>query len=194
MRFTRNRFLDLMTFGDCPRQMFSELFGLLVGVDQEWSFQGASRQEIELTAFDWDYVPFVECGGNTGPLVTGPPETIHEDDEVLIQCDHLGRTTKLIKSVATNPLPLNFPVREMDDWLKLKPLYEFRESRIDWDAVRVSLAAELRRIRPSVDVGNLSGRECHDFVAGIVAPESIEIMKIAPGGADDNHLDPIVGS
>lgn len=154
MRFTRTQFLDLMTFGDCPRQMFSELFGLLVGVDREWSSQGASRQEIELTAFDWDYVPFVECGGNTGPLVTGPPETIHEDDETLTQRDHLGRTIKLIKSVATNPLPLDYPVREMEDWLRLKPLYEFRESRIDWNAVRAAGEAQRQGV---LVVGRIPG-------------------------------------
>ena len=154
MRFTRTQFLDLMTFGDCPRQMFSELFGLLVGVDREWSSQGASRQEIELTAFDWDYVPFVECGGNTGPLVTGPPETIHEDDETLTQRDHLGRTIKLIKSVATNPLPLDYPVREMEDWLRLKPLYEFRESWIDWNAVRAAGEAQRQGV---LVVGRIPG-------------------------------------
>ena len=37
------------------------------------------------------------------------------------------RTVKPCKRVATQPLPLNFPVREMEDWLKLKPLFEFRE-------------------------------------------------------------------
>ena len=49
MRFTRTQFLDLMTFGDCPRQMFSELFGLLVGVEEEWSSPGrkSSRDRID---------------------------------------------------------------------------------------------------------------------------------------------------
>jgi hypothetical protein len=41
MRFHREQFLDLITFGSCPRQMFSELFGLLVGLDSEWLAQGA---------------------------------------------------------------------------------------------------------------------------------------------------------
>jgi hypothetical protein len=39
--------------------MFSELFGPLVGLSQEWTAQGASREELDLTAFDWDYVPYV---------------------------------------------------------------------------------------------------------------------------------------
>ncbi len=81
MRFDRRQFIDLMTFGPCPRQMLCELFGLLVGVETEWQSQGASPAEIDLTAFDWDYVPYVECGGNTGPWSDKPPETLYEDDE-----------------------------------------------------------------------------------------------------------------
>ena len=67
MRFSRQQFIDLMTFAECRRQMFSELFGLLIGLEEEWLSQGARREEIELTTFDWDYVPYVECGGETGP-------------------------------------------------------------------------------------------------------------------------------
>ena len=33
MRFTRQQFINLMTFQSCPRQMFCELFGPLVGLD-----------------------------------------------------------------------------------------------------------------------------------------------------------------
>ena len=142
MKFTRQQFIDLMTFADSRRQMFSELFGLMVGVEAEWISQGASRGETDLIAFDWDYVPFVECGGLTGPLGNGGPETIHEDEECLIQRDCLGRTLKLCKRVATVPLPLDFPVREMDDWLKLKPLFAFREERIDWCAVEAAKRAQ----------------------------------------------------
>ena len=36
---------------------------------------------------------------------------------------------KLPKGIATIALPLNFPVKTMDDWLKIKPLYEFGEER-----------------------------------------------------------------
>ncbi len=38
MRFHRRDFLDLMTFGECRRQMFSELFGLLVDQPRGCSF------------------------------------------------------------------------------------------------------------------------------------------------------------
>jgi len=53
-----------------------------------------------------------------------------------VQRDGLGRTTQLCKKTATIPLPLDFPVKNMDDWLKLKPLFVFDEERIDWAAVR----------------------------------------------------------
>ena len=142
VRFHRSDFLDLITFGECRRQMFSELFGLLVGLDKEWRTQGATTGELDLTAFDWDYVPYVECGGNTGILSSGPPATLYEDAETLIQRDALGRTLKLCKATATVPLPLDFPVKCMDDWLRLKPLFEFCEERIDWQSVEAARRAQ----------------------------------------------------
>ena len=42
MRFHREHYLDLMTFGHAPRPMFCELFGPLVGLADEWRAQGAS--------------------------------------------------------------------------------------------------------------------------------------------------------
>ena len=52
MRFHREQYLELMTFGASERPMFVELFGLLVGVEDEWRAQGASQEEIDLVAFD----------------------------------------------------------------------------------------------------------------------------------------------
>lgn len=58
------------------REMLSELFGLLVGLEDEWRAQGATPDEISLTAFDWDYVPFVPLAaigmpsGRTGSTTT----------------------------------------------------------------------------------------------------------------------------
>lgn len=141
MRFDRRQFLDLITFGHSPRPMFCELFGLLVGLDQEWLAQGATADEISLSAFDWDYVPYIECGGNTGVL-GGPPVTIFEDAQTLVQRDALGRRLKLCKSAATVPLPLDFPVQCMDDWRRLKPLFQYRPERIDPAALQAACAAQ----------------------------------------------------
>ncbi len=135
MKFTRQMYVDLMTFGDAPRPMFSELFGPLVGLDREWEQQGASRAEIEMVGFDWDYVPYIDCGGQCGPFGTPPPQILEETAEHCLLRDHLGRRAMLIKSAATLPLPLDFPVRTRDDWLRLKPYFEFSEARIDAEAV-----------------------------------------------------------
>ncbi|MBA7579105.1 hypothetical protein ES708_20972 [subsurface metagenome] len=65
MNWNREEYIELMTFGKVERQMFVELFGPLVGLDREWLAQGASQEEVEMVAFDWDYVPLVACGENT---------------------------------------------------------------------------------------------------------------------------------
>ena len=66
MKWTREQYIDLMTFGHAPRPMFSELLGPLIGLDEEWRAQGGSDDEINMVGFDWDYVPQVDCGGACG--------------------------------------------------------------------------------------------------------------------------------
>lgn len=141
MRWHREQYLDLMTFGQAPRPMFTELFGPLIGLDAEWRAQGATEDEINMVAFDWDYVPYVFCGGYTGPQ--GPaPVTLSETADELVQRDFLGRTMKLLKKTATIPLPMDFPVKDMDDWLRLKPFFTFNPDRIKWDEVERARKAQ----------------------------------------------------
>ncbi len=141
MRWNREQYLDLMTFGHAPRPMFTELFGPLVGLDAEWREQGATEEEINMTAFDWDYVPYVFCGGYVG--MQGPPPTVKEDnDERRLEVDCMGREMLLLKKTATIPLPLNFPVQTMDDWLKVKPFFTFTPDRIKWDEVEAAAKAQ----------------------------------------------------
>ena len=40
--------------------MFTELFGPLIGLEEEWRAQGASAEELDLSAFDFYYVDHVE--------------------------------------------------------------------------------------------------------------------------------------
>ena len=63
MKWNREEYIELMTFGKIERQMFVELFGPLIGLDEEWRKQGATEDEINMLAFDFDYVPIVGCGG-----------------------------------------------------------------------------------------------------------------------------------
>lgn len=154
MKWSRLEYIELMTFGDVDRQMFVELFGPLIGLEKEWLQQGATSDEINMVAFDWDYVPSIHCGGNTGLRGGFKPRTIEEDSQYLIQIDEYGRKTKLCKGIATIPLPLDYPVKDMDSWLKMKPLFEFNEDRIDWD--KVELAAKSQQ-KGTLVVGNIPG-------------------------------------
>ena len=142
MQYRREDYVELMTFGRTDRPMFCELFGLLIGLDTEWRSQGATAAELDLTAFDWDWVPVARCGGSTGAFGGPAGRVLEETGEYVIRQDMLGRRTKLIKSAATIALPLDFPVRNMDDWLRLKPLFQFTEQRIDWTAVESARAAQ----------------------------------------------------
>jgi len=135
MKWQREQYLGLMTFGDFPRPMFIEPFGPLIGVEDEWRAQGASEEEINLTAFDFDYVERAGCGTACGAVDLPPGEVIEETDTHRMTRDGLGRTMQLDKRTATIALPLNFPVETMDDWLKLKPHFEYREDRIDEQAL-----------------------------------------------------------
>lgn len=135
MKFSREEYIELMTCGQVERQMFVELFGRLVGVGEEWAAQGATQDEIDLVAFDWDYVPVVDCGGNAHVRGGWRETVVEETDEYVIKTDSLGRRLKLFKRVSTIPLPLDHPVDGMDSWLAIKPLFEFSEDRIDRDAI-----------------------------------------------------------
>jgi hypothetical protein len=46
MQFLRKQYLDMMTFGHMERPVFVELFGLLVGLEDEWRAQGATPDEL----------------------------------------------------------------------------------------------------------------------------------------------------
>jgi uroporphyrinogen-III decarboxylase len=142
MRWTREEYIELMTFGRIDRQMFTELFGPLVGLEEEWLNQGASQAEINMIAFDWDYVPIINCGGSTGFKGGLKPVIIEDTREHILQRDEMGRTTKLLKGFATIPLPVDYPVKDMDSWLKMKPFYEYTDDRVDWQAVEQASKAQ----------------------------------------------------
>ncbi len=129
MKWTRTQYIELMT-GKPERQMFCELFGPLVGLEKEWAEQGATPEEISLEAFEFDYIPNFWIGG-TGARNTFKSEVLEETDEYRITKDGYGRTMKLIKSTASIPLPLDYPVKDMDSWLKIKHMFTFTPDRID---------------------------------------------------------------
>lgn len=133
----REEYLNHMTFVTNDRPLFTEIFGPIIGLKEEWEAQGASPEELDFSAF-----PF-RCETRAGiPITTGrmgghTPTVIEETDDHILSRDELGRTMKLSKGVATLPLPLDHPVKNMDDWLKIKPWYTFSENRFgkNWEAI-----------------------------------------------------------
>ncbi len=129
MELLRDEYIDYMTGRAVQRPLFVELFGPLVGLEEEWRAQGASEEEIALTAFGFDTVRRHFVAVNTGLLGGFPEEVVEENAEYRIMRDCYGRLTKLCKGKATIPLPLSYPVTDMDSWLRIKPLYAFSEAR-----------------------------------------------------------------
>lgn len=130
MEVRREEYLDHMTFRANIRPLFTEIFGPLIGLREEWQQQGASLEELAFQAFRyrrpmWTSLP-VNCGWDT----PADELVLEETDEYIIARDYYGRTVKLITSSATLPLPLDHPVRNMDDWLRIKHHYEYSVSRL----------------------------------------------------------------
>ncbi len=154
MLFTREQYLELMTYGQFERPMFVELFGPLIGLEDEWQAQGATPAELDLTAFDWDHVDRVWAGGNTGPRGGAPRVVLEDTPTHRLERDQFGRTLKLDKRTATIPLPLDFPVKNMDDWRRFKPMFEYHEDRLDR---RQAEAAKLARTQGKLVVAGIPG-------------------------------------
>jgi len=132
----RDEYLAHMTFEENLRPLFTEIFGPIVGLKEEWEEQGASPAELDFSAFRYRFEARGHIPVSTGRIGGYPPVVIEDTDEHLVTRDALGRTMKLLKGVATIPLPLDFPVSNMDDWLTVKPWYEFSEARLaqNWEA------------------------------------------------------------
>jgi len=125
--------------------MFCELFGPLVGLDAEWKAQGATPGELDLTDFCFDYVPLARTGGAMGMLGGYKHELLEDNETRRIYKDEFGRTMKLIKARATIALPMDYPVTDMESWLKIKPFFEYGlgEGRVDTDYAK--LAAQMQK-------------------------------------------------
>lgn len=141
---SRDEYLDHMTFQSNDRPLFTEIFGPIVGLKEEWEEQGATPDQLDFSAFRY------RCEERAHlPVVTGrhgghEPVVLEESDEYLVTRDELGRTMKMPKGLATLALPQSHPVATMDDWLAIKSWYEYDEARLadGWEeAARQHLAA-----------------------------------------------------
>lgn len=134
MKWTNTQYVDLMTYNHPERPMFSELFGPIIGLPEEWRAQGATEKMIDLTAFSFDYVPF-HWLGNFQPIGGQKPIVLQDDERYYVGIDRIGRRIRMDKRTSTIPLPETFPVETMDDWLKIKPMFEYHPSRLSDDDI-----------------------------------------------------------
>jgi len=133
----REQYLEHMTFKANIGPLFTEIFGPIIGLKEEWFAQGATSEELDFSAFHY------RCAMNGGvPVNTGwrggqETRVLEETAEYIITRDRMGRRMKLFKGVATLPLPMDYPVKNMDDWRKIKSHYEFSESRFgeNWEDI-----------------------------------------------------------
>lgn len=147
----RDEYLDHITFQAVAPPMFTEIWGPIVGLKEEWEEQGATPAELDFSKFRYRFPKIAGVNVNTGRNGGYPEATLEENDEYIVTRDPLGRTMKLPKGFATLALPMDFPVRNMDDWLKIKPWYEFSEDRFgeNWEAK----AKETRENGCAIQVG-----------------------------------------
>ena len=131
MIWDRERYIAHSLFEDTGREMFCELFGPLHVLEKEWRAQGATESEISMKAFDWDFVPTAHLCASTGARTGMTARVIEDTPDFQVCIDNMGRRTKLIKSSATIPLPLDHPVADPDGWERVKHWYTFDEQRIN---------------------------------------------------------------
>lgn len=134
MKFTNKQYVELMSYNNPERPMFSELFGPLIGLDEEWRRQGATEDMIRMKAFAFDYVPYYQLG-NLDSIHRKPDVILEDSEKYLVLIDHYGRIMKMSKATSTIPLPQTYPVETMDDWLKIKHMFEYSDERITDDDI-----------------------------------------------------------
>jgi len=129
MEVRREEYLDYMTFKANTRPLFTEIFGPLLGLKEEWAAQGATPEELDMSAFRYCRAMDGDVPVHTGWMGGDEEVILEETEDFLIYRDRMGRRMKLSKKAATLPLPMDHPVANMDDWLKIKHHYEFSEAR-----------------------------------------------------------------
>ncbi len=194
MEVERTEYLDHMTFRANRRPLFTEPFGPLLGLKEEWAAQGAAPEELDMSAFRYRRPQYGHVPVNTG-WHGGPEEEILETTaDHIIARDRYGRRVKLPVGYATLALPLDYPVTNMADWRKIRQHYEFSEDRFmpGWEeTARQHLAAgrvvsvsipggfdELRELMGDAEacMAFLSQPELVDDVLGTIADTAYRVL------------------
>ncbi len=184
MLWTRDEYLNLMTFRGSKRPFFAELFGPLVGLPEEWRAQGASEEEIALTAFGFDGVDLVDLGAVAGPIHGMEPVVLSETAAHIVTRDELGRTCRLAKGYATIALPVDWPVRDFESWRRVKHMFEFDPCRIDEE--KLARAAD-RRAAGALVIAWMPGG--YDMVRELMGDEEACVAFLEQSALVEDMLD-----
>lgn len=125
----RAEYLDHMTFHANRRPLFTEIFGPLIGLKEEWAAQGATPAELDWSAFRFRCPAFGRVPVNTGWLGGPEPRIIEDTPDTLVYIDRMDRRMRRAKKAATLALPETYPVRSATDWERIKHHYAFAEDR-----------------------------------------------------------------
>lgn len=200
MEVQREEYIEHMTFAANHPPMFTEIFGPMVGLKDEWRMQGASEAELDLSAFRYRRPMIAGIPVNTGFMGGRPEELLEETAEYLLGIDRYGRRVKLYKDAASIPLPLDYPVRNMDDWRALRHHYEFSEERFrpGWEEAARRAAAEGKVVAVSIPGGFDEPRQLMGEEALCMAfydqPELIHEMLQTIGATARKVLDRVSGT
>lgn len=148
MIWRREEYIAHSLFQYTGKEMFCELFGPLIGLEEEWRSQGASEEEIGLGAFGWDYVLKTQLAAKCGVMNDIRPHTLREDEDYWEGIDEYGRLSRMSKKCATLPLPQSYPVACGEDWEKIRHWYAFREDRMTRRPCRSRKSCMTRGILP----------------------------------------------
>ena len=151
----RKTFIEHLTFDKNHGAMFTEYFGPLIGLKEEWEEQGATEAELDFSAFKYRCPADFSIPVTTGRLGQNDLKLLKKTEDHTIHLDNLGRHMKRANKTATIPLPMNFPVKTGDDWLKIKHLYEYSEERFQpgWEELSFKALDEGKVIRISIPGG-----------------------------------------
>ena len=153
MEVRREAYLEHMTFRANHGPLFTEPFGPIVGLKEEWAAQGATPQELDLSAFRYRRAQAGPVPVNTGWLGGEEDEAILEETpEYIVARDRYGRRVRVVKATATVPLPLDYPVRTFEDWRRIRHHYAFAEERFapGWEAAARAHKDEGRVVTVSI--------------------------------------------
>ena len=135
MLWHREAFLSHLCFGHSDREMIVELFGPILGTEERWREQGAVEDEVNLSAFAWDRVHYIDTPMDRNPWSGLTESVLSETDSEKIVRDTFGRTSILPKKVATISLPQDFPMEQASDWERVRDWFRVEEGRVDNQAL-----------------------------------------------------------